>query len=389
MVTKTDEITTGRIVLPPGPLAWEPPGPARRQRWAWLVAPVVVVLVATGVAALIEVPYYSLAPGSARPVGDLIAVPPDQRHPPRGQVLLTTVSLKKVRALEAFQGWIDSDIDVLHEEVILGRASREEYRQQNVQLMEDSKQDAAVVALRRLGYSIPEKGDGAIIAEIVPGSPVDGRVTVGETVVGADGTPSPLKEKLIELIRRHRPGETVKLEIERGVGAPRRAEEVRLGRLVTTEDSSQCVPVPAEVAAAEGEPCIGVLLQTRNRSFDLPFEVAVESGSIGGPSAGLAFSLGVLDVLRPGELTGAMKVAVTGTIQLDGTVGAVGGVTQKTAAAIADGADVFLVPPAEFALARKRAGRSLKVIQVATLEEAITALGALGGDVAALGAPPQ
>lgn len=388
MVTKTDEITTGRMVLPPGPLAWEPPAPPRRQRWAWVAAPVLLLVVAVAASALITIPYYALSPGSARPVGDLITVPADQRHVPRGQVLLTTVSLRKVTILEALQGVLDPDIAVYEQEAILGDSSRDEYRQQNVQLMEDSKQVAAVVAMRRLGYTVTEKGDGAIIADVGSGSPVAGRLAVGETVVGVEGRPTPLKELLVEEIRARRPGATIGLDVERSAGGTRRTETIRLGRLVNTPQTSECVPIPAEVREADGEACIGVLLQTRNRSFDMPFDVVVESGAIGGPSAGLAFSLGVLDVLRPGELTGGKKVAVTGTIELDGTVGDVGGVNQKTAAALSQGVDVFLVPPGEYAEARRRARGQMTVLRVGTLEEAIAALARVGGETAALGPRP-
>ena len=108
-------------------------------------------------------------------------------------------------------------------------------------------------------------------------------------------------------------------------------------------------------------------------------EVDIDSGNVGGPSAGLAFTLAVLDVLSPGELTGGLDVAVTGTIDGEGNVGDVGGVRQKTAAAIDEGYDVLLVPSAEFEEARERAGGAIEVIAVDTLREALDALASLGG----------
>jgi PDZ domain-containing protein len=114
--------------------------------------------------------------------------------------------------------------------------------------------------------------------------------------------------------------------------------------------------------------------------------VSIDSGQVGGPSAGLAFTLGLIDKLSAGELTGGRTVAATGTIDVDGFVGDVGGVPQKTAAVIASGASVFLVPANEFDEATARAGTRLEVVKVDTLKDALSALGRLGGDVAALGA---
>jgi PDZ domain-containing protein len=120
----------------------------------------------------------------------------------------------------------------------------------------------------------------------------------------------------------------------------------------------------------------------------MPFDITVDSAGIGGPSAGLAFTLGVLDTVTPGELTGGHTVAVTGTIDIDGRVGPVGGVAQKTAAVRAAGIDVFLVPPQEYEDARAHAGRDVRIVRVATLEEALVALGRQGGDLSALGPAP-
>jgi PDZ domain-containing protein len=107
---------------------------------------------------------------------------------------------------------------------------------------------------------------------------------------------------------------------------------------------------------------------------------------VGGPSAGLAFTLAVLDVLTPGELTGGHRVAVTGTMALDGTVGPVGGGLQKAVAVRNAGYDAFLVPSDELEEVEAVIGDDLRVIAVDTLAEALEALESLGGDVAALGA---
>ena len=132
----------------------------------------------------------------------------------------------------------------------------------------------------------------------------------------------------------------------------------------------------------------GVLAAARLGATAPGADVPVDGQGFGGPSAGLAFTLELIDSLTPGELTGGRKVAVTGTIDQNGTVGPVGGVAQKTAAVKSAGAKYFLVPPDEYETAKQHAGRNLQVIKVATLEEALDVLGSLGGDVAALGPPP-
>ena len=125
----------------------------------------------------------------------------------------------------------------------------------------------------------------------------------------------------------------------------------------------------------------------------LPFEVDIDTGQIGGPSAGLAFTLALIDELTPGELTGGRNIAVTGTINLDGSVGAIGGLAQKVSAVEQHGVDVFLVPASQRELEAPEPGEpdpreklndaghnDVEIIPVANLDEALAALLELGGD---------
>lgn len=351
------------------PLGWAPtPEPGARRILRWAVVAVVLCLVLAA-AIVIEIPYYAVAPGTARQVNDLIAVPADRAITPEGRVLLATVAVRRVSTLEALQGWLDPDTSVVPESRVLGDGGRRDFTRENRELMDDSKDVAVLVALRRLGFPVAEQGRGAVVIEVRPGSPAAGRLVAGDVVTAVDGTPTPLTQSLVDAIAARPPGEEVRLTVEGIAGAVREQQVV--------------------VGAAPGAPptaggFLGVTLRTRERTFDMPFDVTIDSGRIGGPSAGLAFTLGLLDALTRGELTGGARVAVTGTIQLDGSVGDVGGVTQKTAAVRAAGADYFLVPPGEFEEAQARAGSSLKVRRVATLDEAIAALRDLGGD----GLPP-
>ena len=362
------EVDTIEQMVVPGPPGREPPLPPER-RWKSLprvlAAMIVVLLLLAG--AGVTLPYFALAPGSARQVNDLIRVPQTKAFPPQGKVFLATVSLRQVTPLGALRGWLDRDIDVVPEERILGSTPRRRFSHENVQLMDDSKEIAVVVALRRLGFAVPEQGKGALVVDVERKSPADGRLSQGEVITGVDGVPTPLAERVVEALRRHRPGEAVRLDVQ-GVGGAPRTETVVL------------------TSRPQGEGgFLGVFLRTKEQRFEFPFDVTIDSGAIGGSSAGLAFTLGVIDTLTSGELTGGNKVAVTGTIELDGRIGDVGGVAQKAAAVRAAGAELFLVPPGEFAEAVAHAGRRVRVMKVANLDEALSALAGAGGDVTALG----
>jgi PDZ domain-containing protein len=367
-------------MLPSGPLSWAPLEARPRRWWLFAVVPIGIIVLAAALSPLVTLPYYAIAPGSARMVDDLIVTPPDRHYPPKGEILLTTVSLRQVHPLGALEGWLDRDVDVVPSREILGpKTPPSKLRQQNLQLMDDSKQVAEVVALRRVGLQVPEHGDGALVAQIVPGSPAEGHLTAGEVVTSVDGKPVHLSQEAVDLVRTKHFGDTVRLVVDHGDGTPPRAEVVKLGG--RSPDGTSCSSTAPGTSAA----CIGVELATKNHRFDLPISVTIDSLGIGGPSAGLAFTLGLIDQLTPGELTGGHKVAVTGTIEINGMIGPVGGVAQKTAAVLHEKADAFLVPADEYAQAKARAGSHLKVIKVTTLDEALRALGQLGGDVSALG----
>jgi PDZ domain-containing protein len=115
--------------------------------------------------------------------------------------------------------------------------------------------------------------------------------------------------------------------------------------------------------------------------YEFPIDVEIDTGDVGGPSAGLAFTLALIDDLTPGDLTGGADVAVTGTIAGDGTVGPVGGTGQKAAAVREEGMELFLVPSADYQDAVDRAGDDLEVVAVDTVDEALAALGEQGGNV--------
>lgn len=352
---------------PPSPQEAPPPPRGRQPRWPiFLVLGLVILLAASH----FRLPYYKVAPGEALQVNDLIQVPKERAFPPQGKVYLATVSLERATPVAALVGWLDGDAEVVPEERILGSAPPGDFSEQNRRLMSESKQVASVVALRHLGYPVAEHGAGGVVVAVERGTPADGRLSPDEVILAVDGRPTMLASEAVGLIRAHKPGDVVRLEVRSVEGAVR-TEQVTLA-----------------VNPRRPGGFLGVSILTKDQRFDYPFDVSIDSGKIGGPSAGLAYTLGVLDALTAGELTGGKKVATTGTMEIDGTVGNVGGVAQKTAAVRDEGADYFLVPPSEYEEARSHAGDDLKVMKAGSLSEALAALSDLGGDVSTLAKAP-
>ena len=361
--------STASESVPGGPPPPVPPPPRPTVR-PWAFVAVLATLAFIVGASTFTIPYYAIAPGSAVAVAPLVKVVDGPSHPPEGQVFLCTVSLRRTTLLQALEGWLDPTVDVVRERVLKPPdVSAEEYRQLNLQAMDTSKEQAMGVAFEQLGYDAIT-GNGAQIVQIVEGSPADGPLELGEVIVAVDGNRVELHTEAVIALGEHEPDDDVTLTVEGDDGREREVD-VRLG-----------------VHPADDErPFLGVTLRTREPRFDFPFEVQIASDRIGGPSAGLAFTLQVLDVLTEGELTGGRKVAATGTMELDGTVGQVGGVAQKTVAVEEAGVELFLVPEGELAEARKHAGKNVRVEAVGSLEDALRILSTFGGNGLALERP--
>jgi PDZ domain-containing protein len=340
--------------------------PARRPRWL-IVLTIVTLLV--GTAFLVTQRYtshlYALAPGSAPSVEKSITIKsPGVVHPHKGRILLVTVALRTVQPLSYLADRLDHNVQIVDERALVGPAKPSQLNQANQVAMSNSTQTAVIVALQRLGYTVKQQNLGAQVTDVVAGTPADGHLQPGDVITAIDGTPTPTNTALVAALTAHHAGDVVKLSVKRGSAT--RAESVKLA--------------PSPQGQVPPRPFIGIETTTMT-SDTLPFDVTIDPGNIGGPSAGLAFTLGVIDQLSAGDLTGGRTIAATGTIEPDGSVGDVGGVVQKTAAVRQAGAVAFLVPPGEYADALKHAGPKLKVMKVTSLEQALNALKGLGGDV--------
>jgi Lon-like protease len=376
----------------------------RRTRRVFIV--VLVVLVALVAVGWVFVDkgtskYWAFAPGSAprltgnpqcRETGGggalqfpngtpcaLLIVPPSQNHSIDGTLYMVDVLvgpatpaqyiLSKLGLLHTF----DKGTQLVPKSAVLGTTPPAQLPCQNAQQMSGATSSATVVALNRLGYHVVENDLGAQLQEVAPSSPASAAgLKCNDLVVGAGGTRIKTWPQLVDVIHAAHPGQAMPLTVQR-VGQSGKTEILKLTAHLTG------TPAGSGEAAQPQQAFLGVEGFT-STTYVLPFNVVIKVGDIGGPSAGLALTLGLLDILSNGNLTGGHRVAATGTINLDGTVGDVGGVAQKAVAVRNAGAQLFLVPPQEYQAAKSQAG-SMKVEAVTTLQQALDDLEAIGGHV--------
>jgi PDZ domain-containing protein len=332
---------------------------------------------------LISAPYTELVPGDALPVASLITVPPARDHPLHGRILLTDVGVQSLRYIQYFylKLFPSRDSTIVPTVDLTSHLPVSEFTLQGIVDMQESQLTAKAVALRQLGYSVPEHNVGVTIYVIDPNSPAWRSLKVGDVVTSIDGTPILNPLALQTAVRSHQPGDTVTIRV--GTIAhptPGRSVSVRLASIVVNHKKVPFLGI--------GAPGVAISAMGTQPEYDFPVPVSINSDNIGGPSAGLAWTLGILNKLGGGSLTRGRTVAATGTIRPDGTIGDVGGVPQKTVAVNHAGATVFLVPLPEFATAQALAGPHLKVFAVQSLGEALTDLQRMGGKLGSAGIGP-
>ena len=343
----TDQVTAGSL-------------PRNAPIW-WITGPLLVAsIIATIVLLAWPAPYTTLSPGSATDTRSLIQIgngPKVYRHP--GEFLFVTVSeLDRPAFLQVISGWIAPHVDVFPTAVVSGGLTAAQNARYSAVLMANSKQSATFQALSRLGFGPSEVANGVFVSQIVQGSPADGALSAGDTITNVSGTPIYSAQDLQGFLRHKKPGQTILLTVDRpGVSLDHKVT-MRLG---------------TQVKDKKKVPYMGIFLETRP-SYKLPFRVDFDTGNIGGPSAGLALTLSLMDKLSPTGLTKGHKIAVTGTMEVDGSVGPIGGIAQKIVAVRESGAQYFLVPTDEYAQAKELAGPKLKVFAVTSLDNALAVL---------------
>ena len=325
----------------------------RRRGVTVILGALITALLALGVMA-VPMPYVVLQPGpTVNTLGsdngkEVIQVTKAETSTSKGQLRLTTVGVQNdVELVWAIRGWFSDEQAVVPREVVYPPDRTEkQVEQQNQQEFEVSQTSAETVALRELGYPVQ-----TFVQKVTAGGPAAGKLRADDVLTTVDGAAVTSPEKLTELIRARPAGTALTLGYTRG----NKPGTVR----VTT------------VADDQGTPRVGVEIGKKQPH---PFTVTIDLAEIGGPSAGLMFTLGIIDKLKPEDLTGGKIIAGTGTIDDEGNVGPIGGIPQKLVGAKDAGAQLFLVPIANCAEALRNAVPGLPMAEVATVDDALTAL---------------
>ncbi len=373
--TQTEKVVAQRVVPPS----------LRAQVVAIPFVTIAFILIVTVLVAMVwPMQRYETAPGRAEFVGSRLSVAGDQVvvYPPERGVRFVTALGTELNPLQAFMGWVDPFVNVLTCEERFGDCNPTQSREVQLGAMANAKEIAAYVALSYLGFDTNfQEGpaqvagfDPLVCPEDAPPQRACKVLAVGDVITSIDLGDGRIEvdviSKLPEALKNAQAGDIASLEvtplINNGLGTPK---SVDVELIASPDDASQTL--------------IGFSARD-TRTVQLPFNVNFETDDIGGPSAGLSFTVALIDILTKGELIPARGVAVTGTIQDDGSVGAIGALVQKSIAVKKSGAKIFLVPtaqgPDDIAAAQAAVGDAVKIVPVATLGETLEALVQFGGE---------
>ncbi|HZD80571.1 MAG TPA: S16 family serine protease [Actinomycetota bacterium] len=314
------------------------------RRLALILVPLILVVAAT----TIWLPYYSLGPGPAREVEPLIHVVGHPTYGSQGRFVMTSVRFSKLTALGALVAWLDPNRSVVGRGTLYapGETQQQEEVRSRSQ-MDQSKLAAAYVVLSRLTDYPKGHRPGALVIGTAPGCPADGHLFPGDLITRIDGSRVSGRAQASRIIDRAASGSSLSFDVRAGG----QREHVDLVR-------APC--------GGQTDPVVGVVLIP-----NFPFRVTIESGEIGGPSAGLMWALGLYDLLTPGDLTGGRMIAGTGEIGLDGSVHPISGIGDKIVAAARAGAQVFLLPEGNAKEAGAAGDHGMTLVTVGTFQDAL------------------
>ena len=318
----------------------------------------VVLLGVLGFLWLFSSSSFLISPDEAKPLGPRVKVEGERPQGPGG-VYYVDVLVRRASWLERLVEPLRPDGSVLVPEDAIRPpgAGDAERRQQSLREMARSEQIAAAVALRQLGYKVDADPDGVIVDAVAADAPAAGKLQPTDVIVRADGKPVRTPGDLRRIVGGHRPGEKVRLGLKEKDGI----RELTVGTVADPDDRSRAI--------------IGIAV-AQSADIELPVKVDIDLGDVGGPSAGLAFALDVMEELGRNVDRG-YKVAATGEIELDGAVAPIGGAAQKALGARRAGVDVFLVPAGDNAREARKTAGDMKVIPVSTFQQALRALATL------------
>ncbi|MFC1412054.1 PDZ domain-containing protein [Streptacidiphilus sp. N1-12] len=346
------------------------------RRSATMLASTILLIALVCAVALIKVPYAEMSPGPTyNTLGSqngkkVITITGRATYPTTGNLNMTTVEVTsadyELNLVEAFTGWLRHDDAVIpHGNLYPDNQTEQQSEQQNAEDFTASQDSAKAAALKQLGIPV---GSAVVVSAVVANSPSVGKLHAGDVITAVDGTPVSTPEQVAPLVTKHTPGQDVVFTIE-----PPKKDG-------TPSGTRQQVTVTTAKNPDTGKAMVGIQPGTEHT---FPFTIDINLGDVGGPSAGLMFSLGIVDKLQSTNLTGGKFVAGTGTIDDNGKVGPIGGISMKIIAARRAGAEYFFTPSDNCAEAAADTPKGLRLVKVDTLAQAVTDLAAIRADKAA------
>jgi len=298
---------------------------------------------------------FIFTPHVAKPLESRVVVK-DSKPDGEGDVYYVDVFVRRLRLLEQLFPFTrpDGSTTVSEKELLPPGTSENERDRQNFVDMERSEQIASAVALEALGYDVVARPRGALVVGVSSDVPAAAKLEPGDVIVAVDGVPVKTPDELREEIGKRKPGDTVRLTIRR----EGKSTDVTVRTVANPSDPSK--------------PVVGISVD-QDAKIELPLEVDIDLGDVGGPSAGLPFALEIARQLGR-DITHGCKVAATGELALDGTVMPIGGVKQKTVGARRAGVDIFVVPAGRNAEEARTYAKGLRILPVGTFQQAFRAL---------------
>ena len=308
---------------------------------------------------LITTDYYFMSPGP--PYQWEIDYGNNENYEFEGNLYQLTVRRDEANVFVYLWSLVNPSYDLYPKELILpDGVTPQELSEISIQNMRTSGNVAIAVALKNIGYEIETKGEGVAVVGLLDDSPVKNKLKKGDLLNSINNVQIFSATEFISTLRTYSIGETVSIGLIRVVDGV--SEQLFIETTLI------------EHVEYKGEPMVGFLATTVNERFDFPFEVDIKTGNVGGPSAGLMMALNVYNNLIPQDITNSMVVAGTGTIEIDGSVGPVGGIKQKIIAAKRAGAELILVPVANFEEAKPFETDDTAIIAVESFDDALSVI---------------
>jgi PDZ domain-containing protein len=322
---------------------------------------VMAAAVITVFATVVFVPtgQYAYVPNKAKALSDRVEVEGEKPQDDKGGIYYVDVNVRQANWLEWLIPFVRPDGATLvpESEIVPPGSTRGIERTASLAAMARSEEVAAAVALREAGYEVNAVPRGTIVEAIATDVPALDVLRPGDVIIEAGGKPVRTPIALREAVATVKPGESLAMRVRR--------DNKLLDLTVPTIEN------PSE----PGHPVIGIRI-AQAAKIDLPLDVEIDLGDVGGPSAGLPFALDILQSLGR-DIDRGYNVAATGEIELDGTVGSIGGMKQKVFGARSAGADVFIVPAGDNAEEARRYAGNLRIIAVETFQQALQELATL------------